>query len=88
MKLDWFDTMEERLSIPSEALPNVPYIQIHGNRSVSVENHHGILEYTNERIVIAVKHGKICVQGDGLRISGMNRCQIEVRGMIFSVAME
>ena len=88
VKIDWFNTMEERLSMPSETLPNVPYIQIHGNHSVSIEHHRGILEYTDERIVVGVKHGKICVQGDALRIAGMNRCCIEVRGMIFSITME
>ena len=80
--------MEEQLALPSEALANAPYVQIRGKRSVSVENHRGVLEYTDEAIVIAVKHGKICVQGDSLRISSMHRKRIEVRGTIFSIGLE
>ena len=80
--------MQERFSLPPEAVANVPYVQIRGNKSVSIENHRGIMEYTQKKIVIALKQGKICVHGDELRISGMNRCSIEVHGLIFSVALE
>ena len=88
MKKDFKRTMEERLSLPSEAMSEVPYLEMKGSKSVSVENHRGISAYTDDEIKINVKRGKILVQGSNLRIVCMNRRRIEVRGTLRAVILE
>lgn len=88
MKKERLRTLEETLALPSEAALNTPYVEIRGKKSVSVENHRGISEYTDDAIIINVKHGKIAVQGDHLRIVCMNRRRIEVHGSVQAVIME
>lgn len=88
MKKGRIRTLEETLALPSEAALNTPYVEIRGKKRVSIENHRGISEYTDDAIIINVKHGKIAVQGERLTIAGMNRRRIEVHGMIQAVIME
>ena len=88
MKKERIRTLEETLALPSEAALNTPYIEIRGKKSVSIENHRGISEYTDDAIIVNVRHGKIVVQGDRLRIVCMNRRCIEVYGSVQAVTME
>ena len=80
-------TIGDKLDLPAEAISNTPYVELRGNRSVSIENHRGILVYDGEEIKINVKRGVICVQGSNLTIGGMNRRRIEVRGNIRSIVL-
>ncbi len=80
--------MEEKISLPPEAIANAPLIELRGKRSACIENHRGIKEYTDEQIVVHVKRGQISVQGIGLKISCMNRQRIEIHGNIRAVILE
>lgn len=88
MKVDFVGAVSDRLSIPEETIADVPVVELRGRRSVSVENHRGIAEYSPERIQIRVKRGLISVGGDDLRIVCMNRKRLEIRGGIRCVELE
>lgn len=88
MKVDFVGAVSDRLSIPEETIADVPLIELRGRRSISVENHRGIAEYSPERIQIHLKRGSISVGGDDLRIVCMNRKRLEIRGGIRCVELE
>lgn len=88
MKKENERTLFERFRLPPETIPNTPLIQVREKRSVCIENHGGILEYTDSAVKVAVKRGAITVYGDGLTIARMTRRIIEIRGCIRSLELE
>ncbi len=59
--------LAQRLTLPQEVVSQGPLAELHGNTSVCIENHGGILEYTDTRVCIAVQRGTLTVSGCGLR---------------------
>lgn len=80
--------LTERLELPQEALLGVAKLTVTGGRRALVENHRGVLEYGEERIVVSVGRGKLTVSGGGLGIEAMNRRELLIRGRIQSVEWE
>ena len=50
-----------------------------------MEGHRGIMEYSEDRVVLALKRGKIIINGAGMMLSAMNGSEIIVNGRIESV---
>lgn len=78
----------ERFSLPPEALFDAPMVELRGKRSVVVENHRGVLEYTEERVRVAVRGGALCVLGSELSIAQMTRRRLELRGVVHGLQWE
>ena len=53
-----------------------------GAHALLVENHCGILEFTQERISLATRCGAIAVEGSGLSLSEGRRDALVIRGEI------
>lgn len=88
MKLKQKQTMAERLSLPAEAVSQAPLTEIRGKRSVTIENHGGILEYSEECVRIAVQRGAIRVVGSEICIARMTKQRVEIRGRLSRVELE
>ncbi len=81
-------TFAERLALPEESCSLQAVTRLCGRRSLIVERHRGLLEYTDGQIRIAVRRGSICVVGSGLRIVRMSRGELEIRGSIQRLELE
>lgn len=68
--------------IPDDVTMNVTRITMVGRHHLLIENHKGIIEYTNERLRIHVDEGELCIGGDGLSLSVIEPEQVEVQGTI------
>lgn len=80
--------LTERLELPEEALLGAAKLTVTGGRRALVENHKGVLEYGEERIVISAGRGRINISGAGLGIEAMNRRELLIKGRIQSVEWE
>ena len=69
--------LAQRLTLPQEVVSQGPLAELHGNTSVCIENHGGILEYTDTRVCTA-----LTVSGCGLRILRMTQRRVEIGGTI------
>lgn len=58
-----------------------------GSRSVLVENHTGILEFTDACVRLDTRRGPICVTGTGLSLRDVRRGALIVRGDIRRVEL-
>lgn len=58
-----------------------------GNRSLLVENHRGILDFTSERIRLATACGETEVTGSSLTLSDVRRDALIIRGNIRDVKL-
>ena len=80
--------LTERLELPEEALLGSAKLTVTGGRRAGVENHRGVLEYGEERIVVSVGRGRLSISGAGLSIEAMNRRELLVKGRIQTVEWE
>lgn len=88
MKQEFVHTIGQKLSIPTEAMTQQVCICLRGKRSVSVEHHRGILEYSKERVRISVHRGAICIIGTELTVTRMSERTLELCGRIERVELE
>lgn len=88
MKKDFVSSVSDRLAIPPEAVSTVPLIQLRGKKSLCVENHGGILEYSDTEVKIAVKGGSLTVRGSGIYICRMTKKCLEIHGRFVGLELE
>ena len=78
----------EHLNLLGESMPGQVLVEIVGQNRVLIEHHHGILEYSHEKISVNVKFGVIQVFGENLRLSCMTKAQLIISGKIDCVALK
>ena len=74
--------LSERLDLPPEAFPGSARLTVTAGRQALVENHRGILSYSEEEIVLGTGKGRISLIGDGLHLTAMNRSDVMILGTI------
>lgn len=75
----------ERYEMPSDALFGDFRLTLCGENSLMVENHHGILEYSDCRIILSAGKRRLCIMGTELVINAMNGRELSLNGKISSV---
>lgn len=78
----------ERLDLPDEHMPGQVLVEIAGTNRVLIEHHHGVQEYSDEKICVSVKYGHIQVLGENLRLCAMTKAQLVISGKIESIALK
>ena len=71
--------------LPAELAPGTPKLTVIGCSEVTIEGHRGLVEYTGERITSNCGKYLVTVKGSGLTISAMDREDMLISGVIFSV---
>ena len=82
-----WDYLEENTELTSGIFPAQSLVEIAGESRVLLENHLGVVAYSNEEIVIKVKFGTVCVCGCGLEMIRLTMEQLVIRGRIDSVSL-
>ena len=84
--------MRERLcrllDLPPDVLPGESLVEIRGRGALSVSGCRGILEYTPERIRLALKRGSLSVEGKRLSCASYLAGAVTVDGWIERVRFE
>lgn len=84
----FFVNAMEQSAVGPELLPGQPIVEIAGQTRVLVENHRGVASYGNERILVKVSFGFLCVCGCGLQMMHMTRERLVISGRIDSVSLQ
>ena len=66
----------------------LPLMELTGDRRLLIENHRGILEYSQERISVQVKFGTVSIIGTGLELCYISEKQLIVVGEILEIVLE
>lgn len=85
-KRNFFEHMMEQSSM--NMVPDLPIIEIAGDRRVLIENHHGVAAYGREKILVLVKFGSVCICGCNLEMLHMTKDQLVIYGRIDSVGLQ
>lgn len=77
-----------RLDLPADVMAGQPRLELTGFSRLSVEQHRGVLEYTEEAVTVALREGTVRVTGEKLSISLMNHAFVVIDGILRNVALE
>jgi sporulation protein YqfC len=72
--------ISDSLELPKEVTLNIPIIKITGENDIYVENHKGIVEYSNEILRINSEIGIIKITGKNLHIKEINKEELFIVG--------
>lgn len=79
--------MTEVLELPQDLVLDLPRITIIGNVQLTVENHRGVILYTDSHIRVAVTRGELVISGEQLSLRSILNDQIIVDGTISNVVL-
>lgn len=77
--------ISEALELPIDIMMDLPKLTIIGNMEISLLNHKGIIEYTNEIIRINTKSGVFKIIGRNLEIKTILSEEIIITGIIQNI---
>ncbi len=78
-------SIAEILELPKDIVLDLPKIIMIGNLQIYIENHKGILEYTDNRIRINTKNGVLRIIGKNLMLKNIVMEEIIIVGKINQV---
>ncbi len=78
----------ESASLPKDVILDLPRISICADKEIFIENHKGILEYTDLSLRIRMNDGIINISGKGLRIVIMRDDRMVINGEFECVEYE
>lgn len=85
---NFLEHMMEQAALGPEAVPGQPIVEIAGEHRVLIENHQGVAVYGQERILVNVKFGAVCICGCNLEMMHMTKEQLIICGKIDSVGLQ
>lgn len=75
----------DALGMPKDVVMDLPKVSVCGDREIFVENHKGLVEYTDTEIRLKMRDGMIRVKGSGLRIIVMEYDRMVINGVFEGV---
>lgn len=82
------ENISEILELPKDIILDLPRINIIGNLEIGIENHKGIIEYSEEMIRVRFKGGAIRILGQSLLIKTITKEAIIICGKINSIVFD
>lgn len=86
-KYEKAELLSEKLDIPSDISVGAAKLSIYGKKRVLIENHKGILHYSENEIILNAKGMTVKILGDGITISAMDKKDMLITGRILSVEL-
>ncbi|WP_227395111.1 YabP/YqfC family sporulation protein [Jeotgalibacillus aurantiacus] len=88
MKTKWMQSAQALLRLPDDLIYDIPKIVWIGRQLLFIENHKGLLYYSDRQIAFSSGCGKVLVAGRDLLISAMTGEQVTIRGMVEDVKID
>ena len=74
--------LAEKSGLPADIAAGPPRVGVDGFSQCAPDPHRGIVEYSRERIVVALNIGDVTLEGQGLELRQMHRERLCVTGQI------
>ena len=78
----------QKLDIPIEVMIDIPKIIITGKEEITIENHKGIVAFSENEIKVSSKKGIIKIQGNNFEIFYMGSNSLTINGEIRAISYE
>lgn len=73
------------LDLPEDIVFDLPRVTMIGNAQVYIENHRGVLHFSQERLSLAISFGELAVTGTDLIIRSIWPHEVIVEGSITGI---
>ncbi|TVY09653.1 sporulation protein YqfC [Paenibacillus cremeus] len=73
------------LDLPQDVVMDLPRITMIGNMQLYIENHRGVLHFSNELLRLALGKGKLEVHGQQLVIRAILSEEVFIEGVIHDI---
>lgn len=80
--------MSETLKMPKDIVYGDALVQITGHHEAYIENYKSIVEYTDSRIKLQTKSGKLLIAGKRLRIEYYTGDEMKITGYLSEFKFE
>ena len=80
--------LAESMDMPKDVMMDLPKLSVCGDKEIYIENHKGLLEYSDEIISVKMRDGIIRLCGHKLRIISLRSRDIVVNGEFERVEYE
>jgi len=87
-RLNILERASEMFDLPGEVVAGVTRVTITGGGRVYVENHRGIIDYSDTDIVLSGGRTVIRISGRGLQLRSMSTSELLITGSVLNVAYE
>lgn len=71
-----------------DLLPLYPILELAGDHRVLIENHLGVVQYSDESIGVKMKYGKLFLEGKHLSMDQMTKVKLIISGIIDKIYIE
>lgn len=72
--------------LPEDVILGTPRVLLRGDRMLLIENHHGVVEYSAEKMRIKTAIGILSVDGSTLTLSSLGEEDLMLTGVIKSIS--
>lgn len=88
MKKRITEAVADAWGVPKDVVMNIPRLTISGDREIYIENHKGILEYTDTEIRVSTAMGIVRICGENLIIDRIRLEDLLISGSFSGVEYE
>lgn len=71
--------------LPEDVVLGAPRLLLRGDRTLLIENHHGIVEYGQEKLRVQTMLGILEISGSALNLSALGEEDLMLTGQIRSI---
>ncbi|RBP68915.1 sporulation protein YqfC [Alkalibaculum bacchi] len=82
------ENVSDALELPKEITLNLPKVTMVGSTQIRIENHKGIIEYSESKIRVNSKIGIIVITGKNLFIRNIIKEEVLLEGKLESVQID
>lgn len=82
------EIIADKMALPKDVLLDLPRVSVCGDKEIFIENHKGILEYTESVIRIKMHDGIMNINGGKLRIILMEQDRLVINGDFSGIEYE
>ncbi|MCD8501251.1 MAG: sporulation protein YqfC [Bacillaceae bacterium] len=77
--------MTDKLDLPADVMMDLPRITMIGQLHIYIENHRGVLRFSNQELRLLLEQGQLLVKGDGFVIKTILPEELLLEGRIDQV---
>ena len=78
----------ELSEIPKDVMMGISILTIIGDTEISIENHKGIIEYTDSLVKVHTKSGRIIIRGKKLFVDSYSNDEMIIKGTIHTIEFQ
>ncbi|NLB82190.1 MAG: sporulation protein YqfC [Clostridiaceae bacterium] len=79
------EKLAELFEMPKEVVLDTPKVTIYNNNQLCIENHGGIIEYTDEHISLKTIEKTISINGKNLELRVITDIDVQIEGEISKI---